>query len=449
MGKKITTKHHRKAARHNQPNRTKRRWWRRWSTWILLFFIISMIGGAAYAKLRGTIIVDRDDGSVPVALSSATDLSRLTKEGDARLNILLLGQGGEGHKGATLTDTMQVMSIDLDNQQAALLSIPRDLYVKTKYGSMKINAIYQAANSQAKDSGGQAVKDVVGQIVDLDLHYFVAIDFDGFVKLVDLLGGIDVTVKNALNDYEYPNSSEDGYTTFRLAAGAQHLDGATALKYARSRHSSGVEGSDFARSARQQQVITAIKEKAAAQGYFKNPFKLVQLVGLLTNYVRTDMGTNEMKTLADKIGGLSVNNISSAVLSNSEAGLLIDGKISGAGYTLVPRAGNFDYTAIGRLMHSLSVDPLIKKEAARIYVEYPAAKEKSATATIDLLQDYGYQIVGSATADVPRDQKQALIIDHRQQHPYTVHYLQNRLTALTETNRTDRDDIDLTIILPD
>lgn len=447
----MVKRHSKRPQKHDpKPPRTKKRWWRRWSTWLLLLFVIGLVGGAAYAKFRDTIIVARADSNVPVALTSSDnniDLSRLVKDGDSRLNILLLGQGGEGHSGATLTDTMQVLSLDLTNHQAGLLSIPRDLYVKSKYGSMKINAIYQAANSQKKNTGGQADKDVVGQITDLNLHYFIAVEFDGFVKLVDTLGGVDINVKNPILDYEYPNDAETGYTTFKLAAGQQHMTGATALKYARSRHSSGVEGSDFARSARQQQLITAIKEKAAAQGYFKNPLKMVQLVSLLANYVRTDMTTEEIKLLADKLGSLDTSGIQTGVLSNSETGLLVDGKIPNAGYTLVPRAGNYDYTDVGRLMHKLAPDPLITKEAARVLVQYPTGKKAAADKTAALLTDYGYQIVGEEELTGTTTNKQVILIDHRGKFPYTVNYLKNRFTALVKTERTDRDDIDLTLTL--
>jgi LCP family protein required for cell wall assembly len=447
MAKKHLTKH----LKHHRRLKPRRHLWRRWSTWIILLFCLGLLGGAAYAKIKGTIVIPRADGNVPVALeTNNADIDRLTKEGDSRLNILLLGQGGEGHSGASLTDTMQVMSLDLENKQAAILSIPRDLYIKSTYGSMKINAVYQAANSKQKNTGGQAAKDIAGKVTDLNLHYFLAVDFEGFVKLVDLLGGIDINAKNPINDYEYPNKTEDGYTTFKLAAGQHHLDGSTALKYARSRHSSGAEGSDFARSARQQQIISAIKDKAADQGYFKNPFKLVQLINLLANYVRTDMTPAEIKLLAEKLGGLETSSFQTSVLSNSETGLLVDGKIQGAGYTLVPRAGNSDYTDTGRLMHKLAPDPLIAKEAARILLEYPATKEKEATKAAALLTDYGYIVTEKVALPAgTKVGKQVVITDHRQKDPYTVHYLQNRFTALVEKGKTDRDDIDLTITLSD
>lgn len=427
----------------------RKRWYRRRRLWLIILLLLAAGATVYYTRLRYTVIVPRNDASVPAALSdSKISIERLSKEGDSRLNILLLGQGGEGHSGATLTDTMQVMSLDLTSQQVALLSIPRDLYVKTQYGSMKINAVYQTANSRQKQSGGAEVKKVAGDITDLNLHYFLAIDFDGFKQLIDMLGGVDIDVKNPINDYEYPNKDENGYTTFRLKPGLQHLDGDTALKFARSRHSGGVEGSDFARSARQQQVISAIKEKAADSGYFKNPFKMVQLVNVLSQYLRTDMTPAEIRLLAERISAVDVNEFKTAVLSNSEAGLLIDGRIKGAGYTLVPRAGNYTYTEIGRLMHRLAPDPLLKEEAARIRLRYPAKKEKEATQTLSLLADYGYNVVASeALSSGEKADQETVIIDYRRKKPYTVNYLQHRFGAKIETARAVQDDIDLDLIL--
>lgn len=423
---------------------------RRWKLVGFVALLLVVIGLAYVSHLRQSVVVARSNGNLPVALGNKSiPIGSLSKEGDSRLNIMLLGQGGPGHDGPDLTDTMQVASLDLVNKQISLLSVPRDLYVKTTYGSMKINALYQSANAAKKDSGGQAVKDFVGGITDFNIHYFIAIDFDGFKELVDTLGGVDINVKNPINDPEYPNAQENGVVTFKLNAGQQHMNGDLALKYARSRHSFGAEGSDFARSARQQLLIAAVRDKAAQLGYFKNPLKFVQLTNLLAKFVKTDITPSEMQLLAERLADINTQNIQSAVLSNSPTGLLTDGTNQYTGYTLVPIAGANNYADIARLFHRIAPDPLLKKEAAKVRVLYPASKAKAARDTVALLADYGYTVVSSeALPASTKAAKQATLVDYRNnKYPYTLHYLANRFQAAVTTAKAVRDDVDIDLTL--
>src|ERR1035437_8036590 len=119
---------------------------------------------------------------------------------DSRVNILLLGIGGGNHDGPNLTDTIMLASIDPKNNKVTLISIPRDLWFPDV--NEKINAAYQIGLSKG---GGlllaeAAVQKITGQSVD----YGVRIDFSGFVKAVDEIGGLDVNVDNTFDDYQYP-----------------------------------------------------------------------------------------------------------------------------------------------------------------------------------------------------------------------------------------------------
>ena len=168
-------------------------------------------------------------------------------------NILLLGKGDATHDGIDLTDTMMIASMDpKKTKSVVMLSIPRDLYLLSteKMGQGKINTMYRdykislIREGKSKDVASKlALKELateLGKALDIQIHGVAIVDFSGFTEAVDALGGVDVDVQSDLVDTEYP-ADETSYTTFSIAAGHQHLDGETALKYARSRHST----SDF------------------------------------------------------------------------------------------------------------------------------------------------------------------------------------------------------------
>lgn len=224
----------------------------------------------------------------------------LQEDSYGHTNILLLGTGGDGHDGADLTDTIIIASINQATNQVTLLSVPRDLYVTDKRaGSTRINNLYFFGknNLQSEQLGLDILKKHVEEITNIPINYYLKVDFRGFKEIVDTIGGIDIEIPEAVLDPMYPKGEDIGYETLSIPAGLQHLDGATALKYARSRHST----SDFSRSARQQLLLYAIKEKAEKEGILSDPSKLESLYGSLQSYLQTDLDTREIITLG-KIG---------------------------------------------------------------------------------------------------------------------------------------------------
>lgn len=395
-----------------------------------------------YLSFEQKIVIDNQGDSAIALLDGSIDSSAVNKDGDARINILLMGKGGEGHAGGNLTDTIQVVSLDVFGNEIAMLSIPRDLYVDSSVGSMKINAVYSTANGQKKNSGGNTMKELVSEITDLNIHYFVTVDFDGFYSFIDVLGGIAVDVQNTINDQEYPKEDGSNETeTFYLAAGVQKLDGETALKFVRSRHGTGGEGSDFARSARQQQVLAAVKDQALASGLLTNPVKFVKALNIVGDNIRTDINTTEMKLLAEKLADINTDEAKTSVLSNSPEGLLTDID-NYPGYTLTPRAGDNDYSQVQLLMHSIAPDPLIKKEGARIKV-VSTTSVKHAEKVADLLTNYGYNIVESG---FDKKAKESLGVEKKNNFPYTLHYLENRY-ELTASNQRTTDGVDIELVV--
>src|SRR3990167_3149909 len=182
-------------------------------------------------------------------------------EKEDRINILLLGVGGGEHDGPELSDTIMLASLRPSDQKVGLLSIPRDLTVEIpEYGWRKINHVNAFGENKERGYGPIFASEVIGTVLDQEIQYYVKIDFSGFAKLIDDIGGVDIFVDQPFVDEQYP--TEDYlYQTVSFAYGSAHMDGKTALIYVRSRHGNNCQGSDFARSRRQQQVMTAVKEK--------------------------------------------------------------------------------------------------------------------------------------------------------------------------------------------
>ncbi len=222
-------------------------------------------------------------------------------------NLLLLGTGDEGHDGADLTDTMILTSLDPSRTQSAvLLSLPRDLYVQTASGTAvygRINTMYFLEKSRLEREGWSeeeasvralaSVGQSIGGKLGLEIHGVLKADFTAFTETVDALGGITLTVPEAIVDYQYP-LTETRMGTFRIGSGTQLLDGETALKYARSRHST----SDFSRSARQQQLIQAAGSEIRSLGRIGQILFILRLSQRLQGHTETTLSLQEIMGLA-------------------------------------------------------------------------------------------------------------------------------------------------------
>ena len=313
---------------------------------IPFFFLIITFTLAAYIIFRVVFTVYEYivyfDMSDLVGIVS----SDLQKDDKNRTNILVLGNGGEGHDGSDLTDTIIVASINGDNNTASLLSLPRDLWLDLPgYESSRINKIYDLlkdkyGSTQALD----ILRSGIENITNVEIPYYIKIDFQGFVKVVDALGGIDILVEKSIYDEEYPREDESGYEVFSIEAGLQHLDGATALKYARSRHST----SDFDRAARQHQIINAVKEKAKETSFLTSPLLLRKLYSEYKEHIETNLKTTEMISLANLGRNFQDENITSAVLIDNDildVGSFLytpERALYGGAFVLVPQGNSFE-----------------------------------------------------------------------------------------------------------
>lgn len=213
---------------------------------------------------------------------------------DGRTNLVFLGLGGEGHQAPDLTDSMILVSLRHSDSSISLVSVPRDLWVDTL--KAKINTAYHYGNSRREGGGRDLAKSAVAEVLGVPVHYAVALDFDGFIKAIDAVGGIEVDVERTFDDSQYPIPGKETaepesarYETLHFDAGRQPMDGVTALKFTRSRHAEGDEGTDFARSARQQKIIMAFKDKLFQTQTLLNKDRLQAVIGSFQSSLDTDI----------------------------------------------------------------------------------------------------------------------------------------------------------------
>lgn len=299
------------------------------------------------------------------------------KRTDHATNILLLGIAGGRHAGPELSDTVIYAHIDEARNEVVLVSIPRDLWIPEL--TAKINTAY--AFGEEKDGKGILLsRAVVGKVIGREIDYTIVGDFEGFKKLSDMLGGININVKRSVDDYEYPiTGAEDdpcGHTEEELVMlatapsqleafpcryklihfdkGLQQMNGERALEFMRSRNAKGEEGTDFARSQRQQQVILAVKDKMFSLGTIFNPVKVIGISNVLKGNIRTDIKEGEIDDfikLAQKMKGTKIMSfvIDAGDEKQKRSGLLLNPQISkeyGYQWVLIPRRGNGDYSEI-------------------------------------------------------------------------------------------------------
>ena len=267
--------------------------------------------------------------------------SKLKGEDDGRVNILLLGIGDPGHAGETLADTNMVISINTKTQphQIAMISLPRDLQVKIAGdGTGKLNEAHSYGETLKPPQGIETSKKTIEDTLDIPIHYYVRANFSGLKQAVDAVGGIDIDVKEPLIDPEYPcEKNESRSCGIKIAAGQQHMDGSTALKYARCRK--GTCGDDFGRALRQQEVITAIRTKALSIETLSNPSKLNGLIEAASNNIKTDLSLRNVQRLQEITKDINIGDITNVVFSLKPNGFLVSSKTSS---DLIPAGGSFD-----------------------------------------------------------------------------------------------------------
>ena len=390
----------------------------------VLLILAGYFGYRTYKTLNKVIVKN----SGPTAEGLKTEnvaVEKLKGEGDGRVNILLLGVGDAGHSGQELSDTMIVASYDPKTKDVAMLSIPRDLYVKVpNNGFSKINSAHAFGEQYKEGAGPDLAKKTVSEVLGIPIHYYIRTDFTALKQAVDTVGGVDIDVLSTLIDPDYPCEKNEGKVCgFSILAGPQHFNGSSALKYARCRK--GNCGDDYGRAKRQQDVLVALRQKATKLNILANPAKVVEILDIVGKNVRTDLQVWEIERLTQVARETDPSKITSKVLDIDTTGLVKNSQV-GAASVVVPVAGIGNYSAIQAFVRSIFVDGYIKQEAATIQVENGTAQLNKAQLVSELLKSYNYNVISVVPADATSYKKTQIIDSSRGSKPYTIQYLEKR-----------------------
>ncbi len=409
---------------------------------LTLLIIGVLVGGFLFAKGYFSAKKVFKGGGSAVSLQKEVAPSLLKGEGDGRINILLLGIGGEGHEAPDLTDTIMVASIDPVNHKTSLLSIPRDLWVNVPgKGSMKLNAVYETGkyaylgkqSSSNKDqkavaAGYQAADKMLETVLGVPIHYHVLLNFQAFQQAVDSLGGIDVDVPERL--YDPTMAWQNNRNPVIAEKGVQHFDGRKALMYVRSRYTT----SDFARSQRQRAVIVALQQKVFTLGTFSNPQKISQLIDAFGDNVATDMSLTDVSRLYQITKGITPASIQSVGLTDPPNSYVTTGMI-GNQSVVMPRAGLNNYADIQNYIRNTLKDGYLAKENANVMVLNGTSTAGLATEKANVLKSYGYNV--GVVGDAPtQTYAKTVIVDRTNgKKPYTAQYLKKRFNVDKTTTK--------------
>lgn len=258
------------------------------------------------------------------------------------VNILLLGvdqRACEDTGGAWRTDTMILVGVNPDKKSVSVLSFPRDLWVHIPtVGENRLNAAHFFGDAYHYPGGGPALaKRTIQANFGVPVHYYIRVNFDGFRKIVDALGGIDIKVEEPLWDDRYP-TDDCGYQTIRFDVGEYHMNGEQALQYARSRHYT----SDFSRMRRQQQVLLAIYKKATSLEVIP---RLPELWAAKGEAIQTDLSLLDVLKLARLGMQIDKENIRFGVIDENMTYNMVTPK----GWQVL----NWDRVKVGRLIREL------------------------------------------------------------------------------------------------
>jgi len=332
--------------------RTKNHFYQKKWFWVVVFFLV-FIGGAIgfFAYKTGYVlnkISDKDESVFESLLNIIPGVQKeKLEEEDGRINLLLLGMRGQNVPGGgLLADSIIVVSLKTDENKVAMISIPRDLYVKIPgtENRVKINAIYALGEENNKRQGLEKMKEIVSEVTGLKINYSAALNFIGFKQLVDAIGGIEINLETPFYETtQFVKGNECG-GEFILPKGMNVLDGEKALCYVRARENT----SDFDRSKRQQVVLKAIRDKLISMGTLSDFGKVNQILNVVGDNVRTDMSSAEMRKFFEKYIVLKDAQVYQRVFENSPEGLLKvpEDAPEGTGYILIPRKGWDDYSEI-------------------------------------------------------------------------------------------------------
>ena len=355
---------------------------KKWVKFVIIGVIVLILGGIGFGVYKGLAIFQKIGLKFDTGALSLTNVEpELQKDSTGKYtNFLIIGIDTRGTTDGLNTDTLILASYNYDTHNVVMVSIPRDLSVEIGKDSKwynKINAVYAFTKEESDDTKGlQELQRTVEELTGTEIQYYAMVNFDGFTQVVDAVGGVDINVENSFTDYTYPLGN--GYQTVSFKAGIQHMNGDTALKYARSRHSSdNNEGSDFMRARRQQKVIVAVKDKILSTETLTSPKAITGLISSVADNIKVSQFT-----ISDIEAGLNVakdfneNNgkAYSFVLDPTAGNYQLVGNLSTyakdgtlLAYVIGPKLGLGKYTDINEYVDLITANPALYTEDARVY----------------------------------------------------------------------------------
>ena len=287
--------------------------------WIVIVIILVILGVVGYLAVKAFLAGGKVFNGNP--LDIITTKTRLAEDDNGRTNILIFGTSGytmdeDAWDGAMLTDSIMVVSLDQDNNDAYMMSLPRDLYVRNNCPALgktsgKLNEVFYCAYTTDKDevAGAEALMAKSGEILGLDIQYYIHADWTALVQAIDAVGGVDVTIES-----DDPRGIYDSGTGIKYANGeVAHLDGEKALALARARNHNygdyGLSGGNYDREKNQQKILAAFQQKAMSAGTLLNPVAVNNLIDSLGNNLITSFETGHVQTLIDIASNLQADHI--------------------------------------------------------------------------------------------------------------------------------------------
>lgn len=379
---------------------------------IVIVLIMIVLGVVGYLAVKALLAGGKMFNGNP--LDILTTKTRLAEDENGRTNILIFGTSGysmdeDAWDGAMLTDSIMVVSLDQDNYDAYMMSLPRDLYVKhsdcpalgTNAG--KLNEVFYCTYGVDHDekAGAENLMAKAGEILDLDIQYYIHADWTALVQAVDAVGGVDITIES-----DDPRGIYDSGTGIKYANGeVAHLDGQKALALARARNHNygdyGLSGGNYDREKNQQKILAALQQKALSIGTLLNPVSVNNLIDSMGDNLVTSFDAGHVQTLIDIASNLKADSIKQLPFVGRDDGgpdLIASYSPNGTYAGEAPVAGVYDYTDIqAYVAQNLSSNPVVR-EGAVIDVLNGSDQAGLAAEKADELEDDGYTIGEIANA---------------------------------------------------
>jgi LCP family protein required for cell wall assembly len=367
---------------------------------------------------------------------------------DQTIYFLLTGldkREWEGDTGPGLTDTVIVAFLDIQKQTAGLVSIPRDTFVEVpKYGPYKINQAFSLGEAYGYPGGGPALlMESAGNLLGTTIDYYIQVDFEAFIVLVDAIDGVQVDVQEKI--LVDPDPSVDGDMK-KLLPGKQTLPGDLALGYVRTR---GTTEGDFGRTKRQQQVLIGLQKKIFSYEILPGLIpKLPSLYQELFTHIETNLTLSQIVTLAWAVRDINPKNLQTTIINRPlvEAGFNFRNQ-----YVLFPDIERIQKvwgdmqqiaaTPVPEPTREITLDEYILEENAKVAVMNGTTSAGLAGVTADFFIENGFQITEVGNLDKFKDQ--TLIYDYSGK-PHTVQALLN-LMGYSQIRLFYRSDPDSTV----